>query len=147
LDTRRFAGDKGVLLSLLFGLLFSFRGGGSGILDYYDITTNAWAAIAAVNINPVLAWDSEGFETTTSFRFPFRLLVAQGGVINVVDLTPFGAGGAPAAISNELVARIDGADGAVHQGNALFNWTVGSTTYVGIRPHSGRGVQRVRLVM
>ena len=127
------------------GYLFSFRGGGSGIIDVYGIVGNAWTAIAAAAIDPPLPFDSEGFETTTLFRYPWRILCANYGQIIAVDLTSLVV--PPVAATTALVAAIDGADGTAHQGNGLFAWQVGDKLYIGIRPHGSTAVQRIRMIL
>ena len=125
--------------------LFSMRGGGSGICDIYSIAGNLWSAIPALDINPGMALDTEGFYTATYFRFPYRLIYSNGGTIGVMDLTNCASGIANPTATTDLIAQIDGLDGTAHQGNCLFPWNVGEKCYVGILPHASKTPQRIRI--
>jgi hypothetical protein len=116
--------------------LVSWRGGGSALVDKYTISTDAWAA----GVTPTVALPcTTGFESCSAHKIGSNSIIASGGTIYIYNHD-----------SNRLTsqARIEGTDGLAHDGNSLCYYLPSSfsTVFVIIRPHSGRAVQRIRLI-
>lgn len=115
--------------------LYSFRGGGSNVLDSYDIPTDTWTAFATT---PPIA-------VTTGAEYAWMQMqtglygIAQGGTIYGVDLSQ-------PTFPLMQYAKVEGGDGAAHLGNGFCTSMVGPAPYVYIRPHSGTAIQRIRLI-
>lgn len=120
--------------------LFSWRGGGSVLLDLYNANTDAWFVLTPV---PAKA-HGEGTEVVENFRYPFRSVVSDpDGQLVVYDLT--GIGAAVPAVVVDTIHRIAGTDGPTHRGQALIAWQRGDALYLGVRPHSRSEIQRIQV--
>lgn len=118
-------------------VLFSNRGGASGLIDRYTPATNAWGAVATV---PLMVLD-EGTDWTTLYEAPGRIAVRPGNPgesIHVLD---------PYSGAVETLAQIEGVDGQPHRGNAMCAWFVSGRYYLGIVRHSNSDMQRIELVV
>jgi hypothetical protein len=116
--------------------LVSWRGGGSALVDKYTISTDTWAA----GITPSVALAcTTGFESCTAHKVGSNSFIAVNGTIYVYSHD-----------SDRItsMAKIDGVDGLAHSGQGLCYYFPSSfsAAYVVIRPHSGRSVQRIRLI-
>jgi len=116
-------------------ILYSFRGGGSTLVDQYLIQTDWWLAGAATA--PAIAVTT-GFEACSTSSMAERSFIAQNGQIYAYNHRT-------GAIYE--VAHIDGVDGAAHTGKGFCYYVIGDKLYFALRPHSGTAVQRIRPII
>ena len=117
--------------------IFSNRGGGSTVMDYYGIAGNSFANTLTL-IPGTTTW-TLGTETfhLSSYGSRGLYLLASGGIIRNFD---------PVTGIMNPVGSIDGTDGAAHFGNGIAAHIVGVDVFVDIRRHSSTDVQRIRTV-
>jgi hypothetical protein len=114
--------------------LVSFRGGGSTLVDVYNIQANTWTA--GVATAPAITVTT-GFESMPTVSEQEVSFVNQNGQVYSYNHR-----------LNILVdmAHIDGVDGAAHTGRGFVYYRLGSKLYFAVRPHSGTAVQRIRAI-
>ena len=115
--------------------LYSLRGGATALEDVYTISTQAWAAGAAVL--PAGETFDEGVEAVASPYAPTELLVHRRDNVYRIDLA-----------RNVLpVASVAGSDGTQHAGHGVVSYRVGSKWFVGVRLHSKTDFERIEPII
>ena len=132
------AGSKLAWLPNYPDRLYSNRGGGSVILDYYSFSTNAWTP----NTPPQLVATGEGTEIVTLYEAPGWMAVRPGDPGN--EILAIEGGG----LNYQLVANIgDAILPAAHASNALIAWWIAGQYYMGAIPYGTTQFKRIQIPM
>ena len=126
------AGTSLDFVQLYAGRLVSVRGGGSNLIDSYDVNGDAWADVSP---QPRTETWAEGTETATIWKEYVSLFLAHNGRLYEM------IGG-----RMDTLESIDGDDGTAHKGLGLAGYNLGGASFLIIRPHGKQEVQRIQLV-
>lgn len=117
--------------------IYSLRGGGSAVMDYYIISTDAMNNVLAL-IPATETWTA-GTECAHLSGYGTQGLnvYAQSGRVKHIDLT-----------TGDVVplGDIGQTDGTAHLGNGIAPYMVGPEVYIAIRPHTTAEVKRIHVV-
>ena len=120
--------------------IYSFRGGGVATLDEYEVSTDTWTSGVAYIPVGTLLWD-EGSCTCEVYPSGFGTgnpvgYAAMNGTVYQSDRLG----------THSQCCKIDGTDGLAHVGKSLVAYSYAGVRYVVYRLHTGRSVQRIRLI-
>ena len=140
------AGSKLTWLPTHAGSLFSPRGGaggGAAVIDEYRFATDDWIARVTVPAIPM----GIGMDVCTLDPAPGLMAIRSVNASGIDSFNIYRVSATPGAtgLAAELVARIDGLDGANHEGCAMVAGFVGGAYYLYIIPKGRRDIQRIQL--